>query len=96
VFAVHVVPMQTYGGPAQSLVAAHVVLQAPVPHAYGAHDMLVGVTQALLVLHVAAGVSVVPVQTAATQVVPDAYFRQAPLPLQEPSVPQVAMPWSAH
>ena len=33
VFAVHVVPMQTYGGPAQSLVAAHVVLHAPVPHA---------------------------------------------------------------
>ena len=52
--------------------------------------------QAPLVLHVEAGVSVVPVQLAAMQVVPDAYLRQAPLPLQEPSVPQVAMPWSAH
>ena len=58
--------------------------------------MFAGVTHALLVLHVAAGVSVVPVQTAATQVVPEAYLRQTPLPLHEPSVPQVAMPWSVH
>ena len=43
-------------------------------------------------LQVAAGVSVVPVQVAATHVVPDAYLRHAPLPLHEPSVPQVAAP----
>jgi hypothetical protein len=53
-----------------------------------------GVTQVLLALHIAAGVSVEPVQLAATQVVPAAYLRQAPLPLHEPSVPQVAIPWS--
>jgi hypothetical protein len=28
--------------------------------------------------------------------VPDAYLRQTPLPLHEPSVPQVAIPWSGH
>jgi hypothetical protein len=74
------------------VLVVHVVLQAPVPHAYGAHATFVGVTQALLVLHVAAGVSVVPVHTAATQVVPEAYFRQTPLPLHDPSVPHVAAP----
>jgi hypothetical protein len=72
------------------------VLHAPVPHAYGAHGDVAGVVHTPLVLQVDAGVSVVPVQLAAMQVVPDAYLRQAPLPLQEPSVPQVAMPWSVH
>jgi hypothetical protein len=47
-------------------------------------------------LHVRAGVSVEPVQLAATQVVPEAYRRQAPLPLQNPSVPQAAAPLSVH
>ncbi len=73
-----------------------VVLHTPVPQAYGAHATFAGVTQALAALHVAAGVSVDPVQLAPTQVVPAAYLRQAPLPLQEPSVPHVAIPWSAH
>ena len=51
---------------------------------------------ALPALHVAAGVSVVPVQVASMHFVPDAYLRHAPLPLQEPSVPQVAAVWSGH
>ena len=38
-------------------------------------------------LQVRAGVNVDPVQPAATQVVPVAYRRQAPAPLQAPSVP---------
>jgi len=67
-----------------------VVLHAPVPHAYAPHDCVAGVTQALLVLQVEAGVSVEPVQLAAMQVVPDAYLRQAPPPLHVPSVPHVA------
>jgi hypothetical protein len=50
------------------------------------------VTHALLVLQVAVGVSVDPVQVAIAQVVPAAYFRQAPLPLHVPSVPQVEAP----
>ena len=37
-----------------------------------------------------------PCSRPATQVVPDAYLRQTPLPLHEPSVPQVATPWSVH
>ena len=35
-------------------------------------------------------------QAAGVQTVPAAYLRQAPLPLQEPSFPQVALPWSSH
>ena len=69
-----------------------VVLHAPVPHAYGTHETVAGVTHALLELHVAFGVSVDPVQLAGTQVVPAAYLRQALLPSHEPSVPQVATP----
>jgi hypothetical protein len=96
VFAVHVVPMQTYGAPLQSVAAEQVVLHAPVPHAYGTHDTFAGVTHALLALQVAAGVSVAVVQVAAVQTVPAAYLRHAPLPLQDPSVPHVDAPWSAH
>jgi hypothetical protein len=33
-------------------------------------------------------------QEGAAQEVPPAYFRQAPLPSQKPSVPQVVCPWS--
>jgi hypothetical protein len=47
-------------------------------------------------LQVRDGVNVEPVQLAATQVVPVAYRRQAPAPLQNPSVPQVEAPWSLH
>jgi hypothetical protein len=50
------------------------------------------VTHALLALHVEVGVSVEPVQLAAMQVVPAPYLRQAPPPLQVPSVPQVEAP----
>jgi hypothetical protein len=48
-----------------------------------------GVTQVPLPLQLAAGVSVFPVQVAAAHEVPEAYFRQAPLPSQKPSRPQV-------
>ena len=48
------------------------VLHAPVPHAYGTHDCVAGVTQVPLALHVAFGVSVEPVQVAGTQTVPAA------------------------
>ena len=50
-----------------------------------------------LALQVAFGVTDdVVAQLAGTQTVPVAYLRQAPLPLHDPSVPHVAMPWSAH
>jgi hypothetical protein len=86
----HVVPVQMNVGPRQSALVEHVVLHAPLPHTYGLQELVMGVTHALVVLHIAAGVSVEPVHVAAAQVVPDAYFRQAPLPLHVPSVPQVA------
>ena len=50
----------------------------------------------LLVLHVDAGCSVLPVQVAPAHWVPDGYFWQAPLPLQRPFVPQVEAPWLVH
>ena len=43
-----------------------------------------------------ASVSVEPVQDCVLQALPGAYRRQAPDPLQNPSVPQLAAPESAH
>jgi hypothetical protein len=60
------------------------------------HIDVAGLMQALLVLHVEAGWSVLVVQVAAAHWVPDGYFWQAPLPLQRPFVPQVDEPWSVH
>ena len=45
-------------------------------------------------LQVDAEVAVPLVQLAAAQMVPAAYLRQAPLPSQTPSVPQLTVPWS--
>ena len=86
-----VVPMQTKLGARQSAFVVHVVLHAPVPHMYGEQDEDAGVLQVPPPLQVAAGVSVEPVlgQLAAAHCVPEAYWRQAPLPLQNPSRPQV-------
>ena len=67
-----------------------------MPHAYGAHGAFAGVTHTFDVLHVDVGVSVDPVQLAAMHVVPAAYLRHAPLPLHEPSVPQLDAIWSGH
>ena len=47
-------------------------------------------------MQVRAGVNVVPEHDAARQVVPVTYSRQAPAPLQVPSVPQLAAPASVH
>jgi hypothetical protein len=54
----------------------------------------VGVTvwQVPVPLQVRAGVNVVPEQVEATQVAPTAYNLQAPLPLQDPSLPQLGAP----
>ena len=58
--------------------------------------MVAGVAQVPFPSHDAAGVKVEPVQVAAAQPVPAAYFWQAPLPLQKPLVPQVVEPASLH
>jgi hypothetical protein len=47
-------------------------------------------------LQLRAGVKVDPTQVAAAHWVEPLYTRQAPLPLQTPSVPQEAAPWSMH
>jgi hypothetical protein len=59
-------------------------------------ELVVGVEQVPVPLQVAFGVSVEPAQVAPTQVVPEGYFWQAPLPLQRPLVPQVEAVWVAH
>jgi hypothetical protein len=87
--------VQTFGE-TQSAVLAQVVLQAPVPQTYGAHELVAGVAQVPLPSHAAAGVRIEPLQAAPAQGVPDAYFWQAPLPLQNPLVPQVVAPASLH
>jgi len=82
-------------GETQSALVAQVVLQALGPQTYGAHELVV-FAQVPLPSHDAAGVNVEPVQAAAAQPVPAAYFWQAPLPLQRPLRPQVVAPASAH
>ena len=58
--------------------------------------MAVDVRQVPAPSQVRAGVNVVPEQVDATQVIPMACSRQPPLPSQNPSVPQLAAPMSAH
>jgi hypothetical protein len=94
-FFVQVPPLQV-NGDTQSALVVQVVLHAPVPQANGSHAELVAVWQVPVPLQVRVGVKVDPVQAAATQVVPAAYRRQAPEPLQNPSVPQAAAPLSVH
>jgi hypothetical protein len=62
-------PLQVNGA-AQSVSAVQVVLHALVPQTYGLHEEVVTVWQVPVPLQVRAGVSVEPVQLAATQVVP--------------------------
>ena len=57
-------------GERQSALLLQVVLQAPVPQTYGSQAEVVTVWQVPVPLQVRAGVSVEPVQLAATQVVP--------------------------
>jgi len=89
------VPVQTLP-PEQSALVAHMVRQLVAPQTYGRHVWLVPGTQLPPPSQRAAGVSVEPLQVWLPQVVPAEYSRQAPAPLQEPSVPQPAEPVSAH
>jgi hypothetical protein len=94
-FGAQVVPRQTLGD-AQSALLAQVVLQAVAPQVNGTQLDDVTVWQVPVPLHVRAGVAVVPEQDGATHCVPATYRRQAPAPLQVPSLPQVAAPASVH
>jgi hypothetical protein len=83
-------------GATQSASTVHVFRQAVPLHMYGSHIDVVAAWQVPVPLHDRDDVSVEPVQVAAAQLVPAAYSRQPPEPLQKPSVPQVDAPWSAH
>lgn len=87
--------MQTLGD-TQSAVVPQLVLQAPAPQTYGEQELAPGITQVPVPLQLAAAVSDEPVQLAAAQAVPAAYFWQPPVPSQKPFCPQVAGPASLH
>jgi hypothetical protein len=88
-------PMQVKGA-TQSASTVHVFRQAVPLHMYGSHIDVVAAWQVPVPLHDRDDVSVEPVQVADAQLVPAAYSRQPPEPLQKPSVPHVDAPWSAH
>jgi hypothetical protein len=89
-------PVQTLGA-TQSVSAVQVTRQLPLgPQLYAPQLVAVAVPHVPAPSQVRAGVNEVPVQVDAAQVVPLAYRRQAPLPSQVPSVPQVDGPWSLH
>jgi len=95
VFFVHTPPLQMLGL-LQSALVVQLVLHAPVPQRYGSQLDAVPAWQVPVPLQVRREVSVAPVQLAAAHWVPETYRRQAPLPLQKPSVPQAAAPLSVH
>jgi len=82
-------PMTQTLGDTQSVSTLQVLRHAPVPHTNGSHIDVVAVWQVPVPLQVRPDVNVEPVQAAAAQLVPAAYRRQAPAPLQVPSLPQV-------
>ena len=94
-FLAQLPPMQV-NGETQSAFTVQVVLQAPVPQAYGSHIDEVAAWQVPVPLHDRVDISVDPVQLAPAHWMPDAYRRQPPVPSQEPSVPQLFAPWSVH
>jgi len=80
----------------QSPFAAQLVRQAsPDAQVYAPHDDATTIRQVPPPLHVRAGIDIAPLQLAPAHTVPLAYRRQAPVPSQAPSVPQLAAPWSA-
>ena len=80
-------------GDKQSASTVQVALQAVVPlQTYGAQVSVVGAWQLPLPSQVRPVVSVDPLHDCAWQEVPPAYLRQAPLPSQNPSWPQLDCP----
>jgi hypothetical protein len=74
----------------------HDILHAPVPHWYGAHELVVAGRQTPFPSQDRGDDRVEPVQLAAPQFVFAAYLRQAPAPLHRPSFPQELAPMSVH
>src|SRR6185295_19535489 len=84
-----VMPLQ-YAVGTQSPSPTQVVRQAVAPHRCGAHGEVCTVRQAPAPSQVRSGVETPPVHWGGAQVVPALCTRQAPLPSQKPSPPQVA------
>jgi hypothetical protein len=75
----------------QSALVVQMVLQAVGPQMKGVQELVAGVTQVPVPLQFDASCSVAVAQLCAMHCVPLAHFRQAPLPSQKPSRPQLAM-----
>jgi hypothetical protein len=95
-FLPQMVPLQTLPVAHSLLVAHDVAHWPPAPHRYGSHACCVPAAHFPAPSQRPASVAVVPEQVGAMQTVPDSYGRQLPLPSQNPSVPQVEAPLSAH
>jgi hypothetical protein len=91
-------PLTQLFGDTQSAVVPQVILQAFVvaSHTYGSHSVLVTDLHTPAPSHVRCGVCVDPTQVGAAHWVVLGQKRQAPLPLQVPSVPQVVDTVVAH
>jgi hypothetical protein len=87
-------PGAQYAFGAQSAAVVQAVLQAPVPQAKGAQDDASAGRHMPVPLQVRAALSMTPLQLAAPHSRPAAYCRQAPMPLQTPSLPQEVTPSS--
>src|SRR5947207_3617281 len=88
--------MQLVGG-TQSASLAQMTMHLPsLPQVNGAHDCAAGPAHVPSPSQRAAAFSIVPVQVCDAQTVPEAYLRQAPVPSQTPSVPQLCAPMSSH
>lgn len=75
----------------QSVLVVQMVLHALVPQMKGVQELVAGVTQVPVPLQLDASWSVEVAQVCAMHWVPLAHLRQAPLPSQKPSRPQLAM-----
>jgi len=83
--------------PLQSALVVHAARHCPFPpQTYGSHGCWAPGAQTPAPSQRPASVATAPAHDGATQVAPDAYSRQAPLPSQNPSVPQVVASASAH
>jgi hypothetical protein len=89
------VPFMQLAPVVQSASLVQLVLHwPPGPQTNGAHDWGRVAPQAPLPSQRPANVSVEPLHPGLEQVTPATYFSQAPAPSQNPSVPQLAAPWS--
>ena len=92
----HTPPTHTFAPLQSAFVEQDVLHWPPVPHSYGSHGCWAPAAQTPAPSQRPASVATEPAQEGAMHVVPAAYCRHAPLPSQNPSVPQVAAIASAH